>query len=216
MRPTLLFLAVFLLNLGILINGQGYNSAFPNANAIPQQATQYPQQTQGFAPPTQDTYSTTETHDHVWLKPGEDFKEPDLSDFKDKEDLEPMEKDKFKDIEEIEDKKKHDKKHEKDDDKDINEDDGSGESEDSEKSSDKASSKHDKGKQDDRVNMRFLPLMRIPLYLNKPFYPWMKHSYCFHPVCHVPGMRNGFKGWQKKFLAAYVVIHDIMYLAYRC
>ena len=79
MRPTLLFLAVLLLNLGILINGQGFNSAFPGASAIPQQATQYPQQTQGFAPPTQDSWSTTESHDHVWLKPGEDFKEPNLS-----------------------------------------------------------------------------------------------------------------------------------------
>ena len=108
-------------------------------------------------------------------------------DFKDKEDLEPMEKDKFKDIEDKEDSeddKKHDKKHEKDDEKSIDDEEGSGEHDDAEKSSDKASSKHDKEKQDDRVNMRFLPLMRIPLYLNKPFYPWMKHSYCFHPVCH--------------------------------
>ena len=95
-----------------------------------------------------------------------------------KEDLEPLEKNKFKDIDEFENEKKNDTKHEKDD--ESVDDEASGDHE----SADEASEKKDDYRRKFRVNKRFLPLLRIPLYLNKPFYPWMKHSYCFHPVCH--------------------------------
>ena len=97
-----------------------------------------------------------------------------------------MEKGKFKDLDEIENGKKNDTKHEKDEEENID-DEASGDRQSADEVSEKKNDqkkKDDHEKQDDRINTRFIPLMRIPLYLNKPFYPWMKQSYCFHPVCH--------------------------------
>lgn len=80
MRPSLLFIVIFLLNLGIIVKGQ-YNTAFQTVNGVPV-ASQYPQQAQGFASQPQETWATTESHDHIWMKPEEEFKEPELSGLK--------------------------------------------------------------------------------------------------------------------------------------